>query len=87
MDLQTELDDLHRADRHVALMRRCAWRQAQIVERLREQGRDTALAERLLATMQDTVTVACEHRALMAGLVTWFQQQRSRTVAALQAPR
>ncbi|MEM5439959.1 hypothetical protein [Paraburkholderia diazotrophica] len=86
MDLQTELDELHQANRHVALVRRCVRRQVQIVERLRNQVRDTAVAERLLATMQDTLAVACEHRALVAGLVAQLPQQGTGTVPAVQTP-
>ncbi|MCO4882704.1 hypothetical protein VOI32_39195 [Paraburkholderia caribensis] len=82
MELQTELDELHQANRHVALMRRCVRRQVQLMERLQSQVRDTAIAERLLATMQDTLAVACEHRALVAGLVAQLRQQRTGTVTA-----
>ncbi|WP_233856275.1 hypothetical protein [Paraburkholderia sp. HD33-4] len=69
MDLQTEVEHLWLADEHVALARRCAEQQRQIVSRLCMHSLDVTEARRLLETMQDTVAVACEHRALILRIV------------------
>lgn len=50
MDFEREFEELGQAGRHVALARRCASRQVEIVEQLRSHGLDTTVADRLLAT-------------------------------------
>ncbi|MEI6003479.1 hypothetical protein H3V53_42395 [Paraburkholderia bengalensis] len=69
MDLQKELEELRRADEHVALARRCIEQQRQIVSRLAAGGRDASMARQLLRTMEETVTVASLHRALISRVV------------------
>jgi hypothetical protein len=58
MDLQLELVDLRSAEQSVELARRCANRQQEIVDRLCSHDLDTADARRLLATTQETLSVA-----------------------------
>jgi hypothetical protein len=75
VDLQTEIEQLWLADEHVALARRCAEQQQQIVWRLCAHSLDVTEASRLLETMRDTVAVACEHRALILRIVAQLQAQ------------
>ncbi|MEI6002447.1 hypothetical protein H3V53_36605 [Paraburkholderia bengalensis] len=69
MDLQKELEELRRADEHVALARRCVEQQRQIASRLAAGGRDASMARQLLRTMEETVTVASLRRALISRVV------------------
>jgi hypothetical protein len=62
MDRNAEVQRLGEADRHVSEAERAVGHQIMEIERLREHGHSTALAEVTLVTFQHTLAVMQEHR-------------------------
>jgi len=64
-EMRRELADLEMADAHIAEARVRLLRQEELIDRLRGRAIATELAERVLETMQDTLKLMVDHRALM----------------------
>ena len=70
MDGEMEARHLSLADRHIALGRSHIAAQQTLVDRLRAEGRDSAVAEELLALFQDTLDAWEAHRSLITACLT-----------------
>jgi len=69
MDREMEARHLVLADCHIALGKYHVATQQTLVDRLRAEGRDTALAEELLALFQETLAALETHRALITASI------------------
>ena len=70
MDGEMEARHLSLADHHIALGRSHIAAQQTLVDRLRAEGRDSAVAEELLALFQDTLAAWEAHRSLITACLT-----------------
>ena len=61
-DLDLEREHLGRAERDIAEGERRVTRQMLLIERLRQEGHDTAEAEKLLLTLRETLAEWQAHR-------------------------
>jgi hypothetical protein len=64
-DLQRERDDLIQADRHLAAGEERIAEQIAPIQRMTEQGFETALARDLLRLLEETMVTWQEHRQLI----------------------
>ncbi|MEM5434616.1 hypothetical protein [Paraburkholderia diazotrophica] len=66
MNLEDEMRDLQLADNAIAAARSRIARQVELLQALEKDGRNTRLAEKLLAEMQRTLRTMIEFRAVIA---------------------
>ncbi len=64
-DLQREREDLILADRHLAAGERRITEQTLLIQRMTEQGFNTAIAEDLLRLLEETMVTWRDHRQLI----------------------
>ncbi|MCB8822865.1 hypothetical protein [Microvirga rosea] len=64
-DLQHERNDLIAADRHLVQGEQRITEQLALIQKLTEQGRDTALAGELLRLLEETMAIWQDHRRLI----------------------
>lgn len=64
-DLQREREHLAQADRHIVEGEACVAEQMALIERMTEQGQDTALAEEFLKNLEQTLKQFQAHRQII----------------------
>ena len=79
LDLATEKTELAKANRDITEGEDRIAHQAELVERLRAAGQDVAAAEKLLTTLQQTLSAWKDHRDLILMAIARLEQERSRS--------
>lgn len=76
LDLATEREHLAKADRDIAEGEERIRRQAELIERLREGGHSLSEAERLLATLTQTLQLWRDHRDEILRTIARLESRR-----------
>ncbi len=77
-EIRAEEQQLGKADVDIDAGRQRLESQQQLIAYLAASGKDTALAERLAALLQDTLAEWQQHRTLMAQRLAYLQERRRR---------
>ena len=85
-DLQREREDLIQADQHLAAGEQRISEQIALIQRMSEQGYNTATARDLLRLLEQTMVLWQDHRQLILDTIARHEQSNSHLPPAHPGP-